>query len=307
MFEIIKPEYLNLNLTKMKKRSIISSVLLLAVSGLIFSTFYSCKTTPQKNIGLQLYSIRDSIMKDVPAAVAKVGKMGYKFVEPAGYADGKFYGMEPAAFKALCESNGLSIISSHTGQALPDSANMEKTMSWWDACIDAHVAAGAKFIVQPFMGASAYRSLDTLKRYCDYFSMIGEKCNAKGIRFGYHNHDKEFSTKLDGQTIYDFMLTNTDPKKVMYEMDLYWTVVGGANPVDYFNKYPGRFELWHIKDKEEIGASGMIDFASIWAEAAKSGMQYGVVEVERYNFDEFTSCKMSIDFLNAAPYVVMPK
>lgn len=307
MFEIIKPEYLNLNLTKMKKRSIISSVLLLAVSGLIFSTLYSCKTTPQKNIGLQLYSIRDSIMKDVPAAVAKVGKMGYKFVEPAGYADGKFYGMEPAAFKALCESNGLSIISSHTGQVLPDSANLEKTMTWWDACIDAHVAAGAKFIVQPFMGGEAYRSLDTLKRYCDYFNMIGEKCNAKGIRFGYHNHDKEFSTKLDGQTIYDFMLANTDPKKVMFEMDLYWTIEGGASPVDYFNKYPGRFELWHIKDKEEIGASGKIDFAAIWAEAAKSGMQYGVVEVEKYNFDEFTSCKMSIDFLNNAPYVVMPK
>jgi sugar phosphate isomerase/epimerase len=291
----------------MKKRSIISSVLLLAVSGLIFSTLYSCKTTPQKNIGLQLYSIRDSIMKDVPAAVAKVGKMGYKFVEPAGYADGKFYGMEPAAFKALCESNGLSIISSHTGQVLPDSANLEKTMTWWDACIDAHVAAGAKFIVQPFMGGEAYRSLDTLKRYCDYFNMIGEKCNAKGIRFGYHNHDKEFSTKLDGQTIYDFMLANTDPKKVMFEMDLYWTIEGGASPVDYFNKYPGRFELWHIKDKEEIGASGKIDFAAIWAEAAKSGMQYGVVEVEKYNFDEFTSCKMSIDFLNNAPYVVMPK
>lgn len=292
----------------MKRRSIMSIVVLMAFTGLIFTTFYSCKTTPHKNIGLQLYSIRDSIMKDVPAAIAKVGKMGYRFVEPAGYADGKFYGMEPAAFKALCESNGLDIISSHTGQALPDSANMAGVMAWWDACIDAHMAAGAKFIVQPFMGGEAYRSLDTLKLYCDYFNKIGEKCKAKGIRFGYHNHANEFSTKLEGQTIYDFMLMNTDPEKVMYEMDLYWTVKGGANPVDYFNKYPGRFELWHIKDKAEIGGEGtMIDFANIWASAAKSGMQYGVVEVEEYNFDQFTSCQKSIDFLNAAPYVVMPK
>jgi sugar phosphate isomerase/epimerase len=291
----------------MKKRSIISIVLLMAVTGLIFSTFYSCKTTPQKNIGLQLYSIRDSIMKDVPAAIAKVGKMGYKFVEPAGYNNGKLYGMEPAAFKTLCLSNGLTILSSHVGQFLPDSANFAKNMAWWDTCIDAHVAAGAKFLVQPFLGDGAYRSLDTLKRYCDYFNMIGEKCKAKGIQFGYHNHDKEFSTKLEGQTIYDFMLAHTDPQKVIFEMDLYWAVMGGANPVDYFNKYPGRIQLWHIKVKTEIGAPGVVNFAAIWAAAPKSGMQYGIVEVEEYNFDQFTSCQKSLDFLNATPYVVMPK
>jgi sugar phosphate isomerase/epimerase len=247
-------------------------------------------------------------MKNVPAAIEKVAKMGYKFVEPAGYEDGKLYGMAPAAFRALCQKNGLTILSSHVGQFLPDSASYAKTMAWWDACIEAHVAAGAKFLVQPFMGDGAYRSLDTLKRYCEYFNTIGEKCKAKGIRFGYHNHDKEFSTKLEGQTIYDFMMANTDPKKVMFEMDLYWAVVGGAKPVDYFNKYPGRIELWHIKDKKEIGGAGtMMDWATIWAAAPKSGMQYGIVEVEEYSFDQFTSCQKSIDFLNAAPYVVMPR
>jgi sugar phosphate isomerase/epimerase len=292
----------------MKKRSIISIILIMVVTGLILSAFYSFVPKPQKNIGLQLYSIRDSIMKNVPAAIEKVAKMGYKFVEPAGYEDGKLYGMAPAAFRALCQKNGLTILSSHVGQFLPDSASYAKTMAWWDACIEAHVAAGAKFLVQPFMGDGAYRSLDTLKRYCEYFNTIGEKCKAKGIRFGYHNHDKEFSTKLEGQTIYDFMMANTDPKKVMFEMDLYWAVVGGAKPVDYFNKYPGRIELWHIKDKKEIGGAGtMMDWATIWAAAPKSGMQYGIVEVEEYSFDQFTSCQKSIDFLNAAPYVVMPR
>ena len=289
----------------MKKRNLISFVLLIAVTGFLSTVFISC--TPKKNIGLQLYSIRDSIRKDVPAAIEKVGLMGYTFVEPAGYADGKFYGMEPAAFKALCEKNGLKVLSSHTGQALPDSANWEKIMAWWDACIDAHVAAGAKYIVQPFMGGDVYGSLEILKKYCDYFNLIGEKCNAKGIRFGYHNHDKEFSTQIDGQTLYDFMLTNTDPAKVMFQLDLYWCVEGGKNPVDYFNKYPGRFVSWHIKDKEELGASGKMDFAAIWAAAPQSGMKYGVVEVEEYNFDEFTSCQKSLDFLNAAEYVRMPK
>ena len=290
----------------MKKRSFFTIFILIAFAGLIFSTFNSCNA-PGKNIGLQLYSIRDSIFKDVPGALAKVSKMGYKFLEPAGYQDGKFYGMEPSAFRALCESSGLTILSSHSGQALPDSTEHAAIMAWWDACIDAHAVVGAKYLVQPFMGKSAYSSLDTLKLYCDYFNMIGEKCKAKGIRFGYHNHDKELSTRLDGQTIYDFMLANTDPSKVMFEMDLYWVVVGGANPVDYFNKYSGRFELWHIKDKAELGASGMMDFKAIWANAVTSGLQYGIVEVEEYNFDEYTSCKKSLDFLNTAPYVVMPK
>ena len=102
------------------------------------------------------------------------------------------------------------------------------------------------------------------------------------------------------------MLENTDPSKVMYQLDLYWCVVGGKNPVDYFNKYPWRFELWHIKDKEEVGASGMMDFQSIWAAASQSGLKYGIVEVEEYNFDQFTSCQKSLEFLNAADYVVMP-
>src|ERR1035437_2267156 len=106
----------------MKKRRIFTTVLLMAVTGLIFSTFYSCMPA-KKNLGLQLYSVRDSIVKNVPGTIAKISKMGYKFVEPAGYADGKLYGMDPAAFKALCAKNNLTIISSHVGQALPDSAH----------------------------------------------------------------------------------------------------------------------------------------------------------------------------------------
>ncbi len=290
----------------MKKRSIISIVLLFTVAAFMSTTFYSCKPSG-KYIGLQLYSIRDSIMRDVPGAIAKVAKMGYKFVEPAGYGNGKFYGMSPADFKAVLDKNNLPMISSHTGQALPDSAHWDETMAWWDTCIDAHAQVGTKYIVQPFMGSEAYRSLDTLKMYCDYFNAIGEKCAAKGIRFGYHNHNMEFSTKLDGQTVYDFMLQNTDPSKVIFEMDLYWTVMGGANPLDYFDKYPGRFELWHIKDKYEVGGQGtMMDWEKIWSGAQKSGMKYGIVEVEEYNFDEFTSCQKSLEFLNNASYVVMP-
>jgi sugar phosphate isomerase/epimerase len=292
----------------MKNKNLINLILVLIVGAMMVPAFYSCKPK-KKNIGLQLYSIRDSIRRDVPYAIMKVAEMGYTFVEPAGYRDGKFYDMEPAAFKALCEENGLTVLSSHTSRNLPDSAGYEDAMAWWDQCIDAHVAAGCKFIVQPSMGRSAYQSFENLKQWCDYFNEVGAKCNAKGIRFGYHNHANEFSTKPDSTSnmcVYDFMLENTDPAKVMFEIDLYWCVEGGANPVDYFKKYPGRFELWHIKDEKEIGESGKMDFKGIWAEAAISGMQYGVVEVEKYNHDQYTSCKISCDTLNAAPYVIMP-
>lgn len=290
----------------MKKRNLLSLVLIVAISGMAITLFDACKPK-QKYIGLQLYSVRDSIRNDVPGAIVKVASMGYKFVEPAGYRDGKFYNMEPADFKALCDANNLPVISSHTGRNLYDSTNYEETMAWWDQCIDAHVAVGAKYIVQPSMGRSAYESLESLKKWCDYFNEVGAKCNARGIRFGYHNHDREFTTVHDGVIMYDFMLENTDPAKVMFQMDLYWCVVGEKNPVDYFNKYPGRFELWHIKDKEEIGASGMMDFESIWKARDISGMKYGIVEVERYNYDQFTSCQVSLEWLNAADYIVMPK
>ena len=289
----------------MKKRTLISVVMLLAVSTFVLMNFSSCKPAG-KNIGLQLYSIRDSINNDVPAAIAKVADMGYTFVEPAGYRDGKFYGMDPVEFKALCEANGMHVLSSHTSRNLPDSTNYAETMAWWDQCIDAHVAAGAKYIVQPSMGRSAYESIENIGKWCAYFNEVGEKCNAKGIRFGYHNHANEFTTVFGDTILYDFMLQNTDPAKVMFELDLYWCVEGGKNPVDYFNKYPGRFELWHIKDKEEIGASGMMDFEAIWAARDVSGMKYGIVEVEKYNFDQFTSCAKSYEFLNNAEYVVMP-
>lgn len=290
---------------KTKASSLLS---LTVVAGVIFSfTLTSC-APKGKNIGLQLYSVRDSIRKDVPGAIEKVAKMGYKFVEPAGYSKGKFYGMTPEEFKALCEKNKIYVLSSHTGRPAPDSANMEATMAWWDTCIAAHVAVGAKYIVQPSMGRSAYESLEGIKQYCDYFNAVGDKCSKAGIRFGYHNHSQEFKTVFDSTIVlYDYMLQNTDPSKVFFQLDLYWCVDGGADPVDYFNKYPGRFELWHIKDKEEIGASGMMDFQKIWAARDISGMQYGIVEVERYNFDQFTSCQKSLEFLNNAEYVVMPR
>jgi sugar phosphate isomerase/epimerase len=269
-------------------------------------TFTGCDTAPgdrEKFIGLQLYSVRDDMKKDVEGTVARVGEMGYNFVEAAGYSNGQFYGMSPEAFKELCESNGLQFLGSHTGPHLPDSANWDNTMAWWDECIDAHVTAGVKWIVKPSMGKTGYGSLEGLKRTCEYFNVIGEKCNARGIRFGYHNHAQEFTTEHEGKPVYDWMLEFTDPEKVMFQLDLYWIVEGGKDPLDYFDRYPGRFEVWHIKDREELGASGNMDFESMFAAREKSGAKYGVVEVEKYNYEPLVSVERSLEFLLEADYV----
>jgi len=287
----------------------------LVVAVLITQGFMACNSAPKKAeekkaevakdifIGLQLYSVRDDIKKDVPGTVKAVGEMGYKYVETAGYGDGKIYGMDPVEFKNLCESNGLLVLGAHTGQAVPTEEKWDETMAWWDTCIAAQKAAGVKWIVQPFMDGVGYESLDGVKRYAEYFNAVGEKCNAAGIRFGYHNHDKEFTTEFDGKPVYDYLLELTDPEKVMFQLDLYWIAQGGKDCLDYFKKYPGRFYLYHIKDEKELGESGTMDFAAAFAARPESGAEYGIVEVERYNLEPIESCRKSFEFLKSQDYV----
>jgi len=266
---------------------------------LLFCTLSVCTQAakPKKNIFIQLYSVRDDIRTDYKNTVAKTAEAGYKGVEAANYNDGKFYDMTPEAFKKSIESAGMEVLSSHTGKTLNEdisTTNWDETWKWWDTAIKAHKAAGMKYIVLPHMPVP--KTLADLKVYCDYFNQVGEKCNAAGIRFGFHNHSQEF-TKIEGETMYDYMLKNTDPSKVFFEMDVYWVVRGGQSPVDYFNKYPGRFELLHIKDNKELGQSGMVGFDAIFQNAAASGVKYLVVEVEQYNFAPLESIKKSFDYL----------
>ena len=118
------------------KKSVLILVALLVVS------LYSCTQPVEKEIGIQLYSVRDDMRADPEATVAKIGEIGYSFVEAAGYGDGQFYGMDPLAFKTLVNNNGMEFLASHTGQALPDSTNWNEVMEWWDVCIDAHAKTG---------------------------------------------------------------------------------------------------------------------------------------------------------------------
>lgn len=285
----------------MKKYVLNYLVLAILISGVLSS---SCKkpVINEKVIGLQLYSLRDSMSSNPTRTIEEVGKIGYKTVEPAGYRNGKFYNMTPAEFKAVVEQNGMKVISSHVGRPVPDSSNWNEVMAWWDTCINAHKEVGAGYIVQPSMDSVAYQSLAGLQRYCDYFNAIGEKCNSKGLKFGYHNHAHEFDT-LESQVIYDYMLQHTDSSKVFFQIDLYWIKEGGANAVDYFRKYPGRFVSYHVKDSLEVGGSGKMDFKILFENAALAGMKYFIIEQEAFTSTPFEGVKQSFDFLNAADYV----
>lgn len=262
-------------------------------------------TIPEKKeIALQLYSLRDEISKDYNGVITKVGEMGYTAVESADYSDGKFYNRTPEEFKSDLSKAGLVFLSSHTNRELSDvelaSKNFTEALKWWDQAIDAHKTAGAQYIVDPWI--SVPKTLKDLQTYCEYLNEIGKKCQEKGLKFGYHNHAHEF-TKIEDKMMYDYMLENTNPEYVFFEMDVYWTVIGQQSPVEYFKKYPGRFTLLHIKDDKELGESGMVGFDAIFKNTDKSGTKYLIVEVEKYDYAPLESVKISLDYLLNCPLV----
>lgn len=256
----------------------------------------------KKTIGLQLYTVRDKIKQDLKSTLEKVAKIGYNSAEAAGYnvSDGTFYGMAPKAFSELLNSLGMPLTSSHTVFEL-DTA--EKVIA--DAA-----STGAKYIIYPFLSDKFRSNLDGWKVTAEKFNKMGEIAKKNGIQFGYHNHAFEFD-KMENQIPYDLLLSQTDPSLVTFEMDLYWVTKAGYNPVDYFKKYPGRFQLWHVKDMVKTDdmffapvGSGRIDFAGIFAEKQAAGMKYFFVEQDSFKeLDPYESIEMSFKYLSQAKFL----
>lgn len=262
-------------------------------------------TTPQKKeLTLQLYSLRDDIGTDYAGTIQKVGEMGFTSIEAAGYGEGKFYGKTPEEFKADLEKVGLTALSSHAAKQLSEkelkSKDFSESLKWWDECIAAHKAVGMKYIVAPWMEVP--KTIEDLKTYCDYYNEIGKKCKENGMSFGYHNHAHEF-VKIGEQVMFDYMLENTNPDLVFFEMDVYWVVRGQTSPVDYFNKYKNRFALLHLKDNKELGQSGMVGFDAIFKNTDAAGVKHLVVEVEKYSGTPIDGVKQSLEYLLNCPLV----
>lgn len=259
-------------------------------------------SSPKKIIGLQLYSVRDKIQQNLKRTLEKVAQIGYNSVEAAGYnvSDSSFYGMPLEEFTSLLNSLGIPLYSSHTVFEL-DAA---------DKVIGDTASAGAKYIIYPYLADQFRTNLDGWKAAAEKFNKMGEIAKKNGIQFGYHNHNFEF-VEMDGQIPCDLLIKETDPALVTFEMDLYWVTRGGQNPIDYFKKYPGRFQLWHVKDMVKTDdmffapvGTGRIDFPAIFAEKETAGMKYFFVEQDSFkDMDPFESIEISYKYLNQAKFV----
>lgn len=248
-------------------------------------------------IGIQLYTIRDLVKADFIGSMSKLAEIGYNTIETAGYKDRKFYGYFPREFREVVLDFEIEPLSSHS---YVTKENIEMT-------IEDTANTGMKYLVQPYLPEEARQSIDDYKKLADEFNKFGEFCKQSGLTFAYHNHAFEFD-KMDGEIPYDVLLENTDPDLVTMQLDTYWMVYGGFEPVDYFDKFPGRFKLLHIKDmtegkdrkSTEIG-SGIIDFTEIFELKDKSGMECFFLEQEEFEMDEWKSLTQSFEYLKSLP------
>jgi sugar phosphate isomerase/epimerase len=226
----------------------------LALSGSLL-TRYAFADAESVVTGIQLYSIRDDMKADAAGTLKKLSEFGYRYVEHANYVDRKFYGWTAKDFKQRLADLGMQMPSGHTvlGKQHWDATKKDFTDAWKYTIEDA-ATCGQKFVISPWLDETLRKTASDLKKQMEIFNKCGELCQKFGMKFGYHNHDFEFSQKLDGQTVYDIMLTHTDPKLVMQQLDIGNLYNGGAKAIDIVKQYPGRFESLHVKD--EIAASG---------------------------------------------------
>ncbi|MEN8123968.1 MAG: sugar phosphate isomerase/epimerase [Bacteroidota bacterium] len=272
------------------------------IKSLIFTLFFigSINSIAQEKFGgLALYTVRDDMGKDAKATLQAVADAGYINIEAAGYKDGKYYNMTPQDFKKFLDQLGLNPISTHQSAITLDNADV----MFADA-----KAAGFKYFVVPIppMGHFKYYAetqsmgmTGGAANLANILSTLGEKCDKYGLKLLYHNHDFEYKKDKDGIIPIDYLLENTNPKYVNFQMDLFWVTKAGADPVAYFKKYPERFKIWHVKDMDDQGrfapvGNGNIDFSRILTNKKLSGMEYYMVEQDRtFNMKPLEAIKVS--------------
>jgi sugar phosphate isomerase/epimerase len=244
-----------------------------------------------------LYTVRKDMEKDVEGTLAKVASIGFKEVEFAGY-----FNRTPEQIKTTLKNNGLTAPSAHTQlPVIKDKANWQKT-------IETAQKIGHKYLILAYLMPNERTSFDDYKKLTDVMNQAGADCKKAGIQFGYHNHDFEFQV-MDGQMPFDYLLKNTDAKLVKIELDLYWITKAKQSWAKYFDMYPGRFELLHVKDMDktpkefftEVGR-GSIDFKPIFAQSKKAGVKHYFVEQDQTPASPFDSIKISYDYLSTLKY-----
>ena len=298
----------------LNRRSFLQTSALAGTALLLSPSLLANNKASKKNIGIQLYSVRDEMKKDPLDTLKKVAAMGYKNVEHANYVNGKFYGYEPKEFRKVLDDLGLLMPSGHTvmnGNHF-DAAKNDFTDTWKKTVEDAAIL-GQKYVISPWLDVSLRKNFDDCKRFMEVFNKSGELCKKSGMKFGYHNHDFEFSLRLTSVKVYDIIMQNTDPNLVAQQLDIGNMYNGGGRAVELLKQYPGRFELMHVKDEikgekepyeSTILGTGIIGVADVLKLAAKSGgtTEY-IVEQESYQGKlPLDSIKMDLDWIKMAKF-----
>ena len=271
----------------------------LATTGLLISKkewFYNNKT-----IGLQLYTLRNEVSKDLKGTIARVAQIGYKNVETFGYSAGKYFGLSTGDFAAIFAQNNLKTPSGH--YTLPDYLS-KGDMDDLKRAVEDSKPLKHDFFTVPYLPEPLRTSLDDYKRLADRLSKAGEVVKDAGMRLAYHNHNFEFKDWGDGKTGYDILLTQTDPKLVNFEMDIYWVTKAGVDPIKLIQANPGRLKMWHVKDMDstpdksftEVG-TGVINYKEIFKYKKLSGMEHFFVEQDQIKIDPYESITKSYEYI----------
>jgi sugar phosphate isomerase/epimerase len=298
-----KIDFQKMNLHNLNRRTFLAAAGSVAAATLLTSKFaWASPEHKIDKVGVQLYTVRDQMKTDFDGTLSKVAAIGYKEVEFAGYFD-----HSPQEVRAMIDHHGLASPSCH----VPYDVLGDK----WPAQIESARVIGQSYIICPWIPEEVRKQPDGWKQAIDTFNKAGEASKKAGVQFGYHNHWFEF-LPVDGKLPYDMLLEQCDPNLVKMELDLCWITTAGQDPVKYFDRYPGRFPLVHVKDVKtlpkittggaqnfgdtvdltEVG-SGIIDWKKIFAHSEKAGIKHYIVEHDHPK-QPFESIKISYEYLN---------
>jgi len=278
------------------RRDALKSMAVLAAGGLLprVARAMPWHAASIDRVGLQLYTVRSAMSTDVAATLRAVAKIGYREVEFAGY-----FKQSPADVRKMLDDDGLTSPSTHLG--------LDDVRERFDATAEIAHVVGQRYLTVASLDMRTLKTLDDWKRMADTFNEAGRRTKAAGLRFAYHNHVVEFSP-VEGRVPMDVLIAGTDPALVTFEMDLYWVTRAGHDPRAFFRRYPGRFEMVHVKDSKgppgnemtEVGA-GTIDWKSILSLHATAGIRHYFVEHDE-PANPMESIRVSYGYLEALKF-----
>ena len=263
----------------------------------LLSSAYTAKS--KNRIGIQLYSIKDELAKDFTGSLQKLADIGYSSIEPYGFTTDDFFGHRMKELSHIAKDMGMSVSGSHIWSNINVENSTDKEWDFWKKIADIIKSGNGTWAIQSSLPEA--KTMDDLKRIVAYFNRAGETCKNGGVKFGYHNHAESF-VKIEGVEILDYLIQNTDPQLVFFQMDLGHAVNGGGDCIRYMRDYPKRIPLWHASDFDttereytEVG-KGNVPYPKLFDLAKSSGLEQLIVEQETKG-DIFASCKIDFDYL----------